>query len=183
MADELIPLNMSDAQKAFVIKELAMNTQPLAIKHQFDKLFSPAAIKADAIFEIDKKFKDEIKDLRQEIYSDLSSLPFSFEFTRIAFATSRIQYLLENPNVDKVIRKVDEQGIPYDEEKMRIDDAAIKGYLDFCRQEAAFAKKMALEKILNKIDNNHIDLPAAGFKPVQINVGFNITEDDKEDNT
>ncbi len=181
MADELIPFNMNDHQKAFVIKELAEGSEPLSIKNQFDKLFHPAAIKAESIFEINKKFKDEIKELRQELYADLSSLPFSFEYTRIAFATSRMKFLLENPKFKTSIRKLDKDtGQLYDEEVKEIDDANIVKYLEFCRHEAMDSKKLALEKILNNIDKDHKDLPAAGFKPVQINVGFTVGEQDND---
>jgi hypothetical protein len=175
--NELTPIQMDPHQKAFVIKELAVNTDLFEIKSKFDRFFN-TNIKPQAIMQIGEDFKNEVVKIRYELYSDLSNLPLSFEYNRIALSQSRIKHLLENKTrYVKTIYEFDEKtGEKVPRDIYETDEASLRAYLTETRNEAYAAKELMLKRIINKVDGDNRDLPVAGFKPVVVNVG--LTWDD-----
>lgn len=187
MADELTPFNIDDKHKAYLIHELATCNDLLQVKEKFEKFFG-TTIRPQTVMEVAARFKDDIKEHRQNIYNDTQSLPFAHEWTIIAFAQSRIEYLSKNKTkYSRSVRKFkqvkneetgEKEVQEYWDDIYEIDEANLKGWTELCARQILSGKKLALEKILNKIDDSQV--PRSGFKPVTVNIGFSPSGSDDD---
>lgn len=174
--DYLMPESMNEEQIQFLITRLARNPNALLETQAEFERFYHTKINGLVIQNLLSERKEEVTKLRNSIYQDeVANIPLAHSYTILAIAQSRIEDLLKNPKVVRTVKKSDDNtGKDYWQAIEEIDDKMIQMYLKISQDERFFSIRCELEKIIKDVDKHR--LPKTGFKPIQINTGFEIDE-------
>ncbi len=171
---------LNEDQINFLITRLAITSDPLTAKEDFFKLCKKE-VSGMAILRIQRERKANIKEVRDDIFNNqMDEIPITHAYVRMAIANNRAEYLAKHPTkrdtLKIVVDKVDDNGIAYSraEEVLfeEIDDKELRGWLKFAQDEEFLNKKLLLEMINKKIEDE--TLTSTGFTPTRVNTRINV---------
>jgi hypothetical protein len=168
MSDELVPYeNLSKDQTMFILRGLALGEDPLEVQRRYNLYYSPEKISGMTLDKIKSIYNDGIVTLRTKIYTnEVSSLPIANTYNRMSIAQIRAEWLIKNEVVQRTVRLTGDDGKDYWAEVKGIDDKALLGWVEFAQREEFLNKRLQLEMILKKIEDEGIS--NSGCKPTTI---------------
>lgn len=173
LPDNIIP----PEQLEYIVERLARDELNLvSIQEDFNRLF-PNKLSGELLMRIRKHNRQDIVAARKKLYIDgINDLPIAHSYTIMAISQIRVEDLLKNPKIVKQIRRLNEAtGLEFNEDVLDIDDKNIQTYLKIAQDERYLNLKLELDKLVKDVDKKAI--PKTGFKPIQINVGFEVEEE------
>ncbi len=173
---------LTKEQLQFVVDRLALNPHKLLeTQAEFERFFD-RKVSGSVIQRINAECKEHIEKRRIEIYStEVNSIPIAHSFNILSLAQSRIEHLLKNEKTIRQNRKISEDGKEFFENETYADDVAMQNWAKIAQNERFLTLKLEIERIVKSAESSK-PLPAqgTGFRPITINTGFSIDEEDSD---
>lgn len=166
MSNSLTLKTLSDKQKAFVIKYLALRRDYMKIKEDFETFFK-VPVDGDAILELEEKYPLLIEEQAKVELNNIFAEPMAHARVRLALINEGVQ----DARKERIIstKQISEDEWVVEKGK---NLQAIAKFVELGRAEEYMAKKLLLEVKKLKMGEDREDLLNTGFINVEINTGM-----------
>lgn len=170
MSNSLALKSLTDKQKAFIVKYLALRHDYVKVKQDFDSFFK-ADIAGELILEIENKYPLLIEEQAKAELNNIFAEPMSHARVRLALIHEGIQDARKERIISTKQISEDEWVV----EKGKNLPMMAK-FIDQARAEEYMAKKLLLEVKKLRLGEDKRELTDTSFYNVEINTGFEEEE-------
>lgn len=159
---------LSDNQKAFIVKNLALKKSPIQIKKEF-LIFFEESVSGETIMNVEESCKTLIEKLSKEELNKIWDEPLAHSRVRLSLAYEGIKEAMER-RIIVPAQRISESEWSSPVEGMDLKN--LKALLELGLKEEYMAKKLMLEVKRLKLEAEKEELLSSGFQTITINTGL-----------